>query len=295
MDAAKPPARTRRRPHREARCTASPSASRTSSTLPACRPRPTRKSWSITSPNRTPSASPTARRRRHRHGQAQHARVRHRRAELRPAVPAGAQSVEPAAPPGGSSSGSGAGVASGMFPLGTRHRHRRFGAQSGERLRHCRPEADLWPVSRRGVFPLAFTLDHVGPMTRTVADNALLLEVLAGHDPRDPGSAQTSARHLAQRSTAVWTGLRDRLHSSLPRNGYAGPSRCHRRAGGCRTHPGGRRRPRQTVTLPKLSEFAGVNRVILCSEAWSIHAPGCANGPEIMARWRGAACCRARS
>ena len=31
-------------------------------------------------------------------------------------------------------------------------------------------------VSRRGVFPLSFTLDHVGPMTRTVADNALLLD-----------------------------------------------------------------------------------------------------------------------
>src|SRR6266404_9127862 len=41
-------------------------------------------------------------------------------------------------------------------------------------------------VSRRGVFPLSFTLDHVGPLTRTVADNALILEVIAGHDPLDP-------------------------------------------------------------------------------------------------------------
>src|SRR5438034_915901 len=44
-------------------------------------------------------------------------------------------------------------------------------------------------VSRRGVFPLAFTLDHVGPMARSVDDVALLLDTLAGHDPADPGSA----------------------------------------------------------------------------------------------------------
>jgi amidase len=41
-------------------------------------------------------------------------------------------------------------------------------------------------VSRHGVFPLSASLDHVGPMTRTVADAAAMLEVIAGPDPRDP-------------------------------------------------------------------------------------------------------------
>ena len=58
-------------------------------------------------------------------------------------------------------------------------------------------------VSRRGVFPLSFTLDHIGPMTRTVEDNALMLEVIAGHDPVDPGSAAAPQGHYPPRSIAA--------------------------------------------------------------------------------------------
>ena len=81
--------------------------------------------------------------------------------------------------PGGSSSGSGAGVAAGLFPLA-------LGTDTGGSVRNpasvcgivgLKPTYGL--VSRRGVFPLSFTLDHVGPMTRTVADNALLLDTIA--------------------------------------------------------------------------------------------------------------------
>ena len=63
-------------------------------------------------------------------------------------------------------------------------------------------------VSRRGVFPLAFTLDHVGPMTRTVADNALLLDTLAGHDPQDPGSRAAPKRYHAAGLERGVRGLR---------------------------------------------------------------------------------------
>ena len=77
--------------------------------------------------------------------------------------------------PGGSSSGSGAGIAAGLFPLA-------LGSGTGGSVRNpasacgivgLKPTYGL--VSRRGVFPLSFTLDHVGPLTRSVADNALLL------------------------------------------------------------------------------------------------------------------------
>ena len=94
--------------------------------------------------------------------------------------------------PGGSSSGSGVAVASGMLPAA-------LGTDTGGSVRNPASMCaivGLKPtygrVSRRGVFPLAYSLDHVGPMTRTVADNAALLQVLAGHDAQDPGSADVS-------------------------------------------------------------------------------------------------------
>ena len=45
-------------------------------------------------------------------------------------------------------------------------------------------------VSRRGIVPLSWTLDHAGPIIRSVEDAALVLGVLAGHDPLDPRSLQ---------------------------------------------------------------------------------------------------------
>ncbi len=90
--------------------------------------------------------------------------------------------------PGGSSSGSGAAVAARMC-------HGALGSQTSGSI--VRPAAfcgivGLKPtfgrVSRHGVHPLAWTLDHPGPMARTVRDAALLLEAIAGPDPRDPAT-----------------------------------------------------------------------------------------------------------
>ena len=52
--------------------------------------------------------------------------------------------------------------------------------------RHLKPTYGR--VSRYGVLALAESLDHVGPMTRTVEDAAIVLEAIAGFDPNDPTS-----------------------------------------------------------------------------------------------------------
>lgn len=90
--------------------------------------------------------------------------------------------------PGGSSGGSGAAVAAGMSVVS-------LGTDTGGSIRI--PAAfcgivGLKPthgrVSKYGVFPLAWSLDHIGPMTKTVSDAAILLEHIAGYDPMDPTS-----------------------------------------------------------------------------------------------------------
>ena len=92
----------------------------------------------------------------------------------------------PAHTPGGSSSGSAAAVAARMCPAA-------LGSQTvGSVLRPASYNGvvGLKPtygrVSRHGVIPVSWSLDTVGWMTRTVEDAALLLEVMAGHDPQDP-------------------------------------------------------------------------------------------------------------
>ena len=91
--------------------------------------------------------------------------------------------------PGGSSSGSAAGVAAQLVPLA-------FGSQTAGSI--LRPAAfngvvgfkpTYGRISKRGVFPLAWSLDHVGVLTRSVEDCGLFLSAVAGYDPLDPGSA----------------------------------------------------------------------------------------------------------
>ncbi|MDP1750576.1 MAG: amidase [Reyranella sp.] len=175
--------------------------------------------------------------------------------------------------PGGSSSGSGSGVAAGLFSMA-------LGSDTGGSVRNpasCCGIVGLKPtyglVSRRGVFPLSFTLDHVGPMTRTVADNALMLEVLAGHDPADPGSAAVPRGRYAEGLERDMRGLRvgfvQHFHEvDLPADPEVTAALEHV----ARTLQLEGAEVRD-VHLPTLGEFAAVNRVILQSEAWAIHGP----------------------
>jgi aspartyl-tRNA(Asn)/glutamyl-tRNA(Gln) amidotransferase subunit A len=92
--------------------------------------------------------------------------------------------------PGGSSSGSGAAVAAGLC-MGS------LGSCTGGSIRGPAAyssivglKATYGRVSRYGVVPLSWSLDHCGPMTWTVEDSALMLQAIAGYDPKDPTSSQ---------------------------------------------------------------------------------------------------------
>ncbi len=175
--------------------------------------------------------------------------------------------------PGGSSSGSGAGLAAGFFPLA-------LGSDTGGSIRNpasangivgLKPTYGL--VSRRGVFPLSFTLDHAGPMARSAADVALLLDAIAGHDPADPGSAATAAHHFGRDLGLGARGLRigfvRHFHEiDIP----AAPEVTAALEDAARLLQA-EGATVETVSLPSLTEFAAVNRIILGSESWSIHAP----------------------
>ena len=110
--------------------------------------------------------------------------------------------------PGGSSSGSGAALAA-CLTVGA------LGSDTGGSIRgpaaFC-GIAGIKPtygrVSRAGVLTLSWTLDHTGPMARSVEDCALMLGALAGHDPADPASSREPVPDYTAQLGAGVRGLR---------------------------------------------------------------------------------------
>ena len=109
---------------------------------------------------------------------------------------------------GGSSSGSGAGVAAGLM-MGA------LGSDTGGSIRNpaalcglagLKPTYGL--VSRFGVYTNSFSYDHAGPMTWSVEDCAIMLQAIAGHDPKDPASADRPVPDYRAALTGGIKGLR---------------------------------------------------------------------------------------
>lgn len=103
--------------------------------------------------------------------------------------------------PGGSSGGSGVAIASNMS-IGT------LGTDTAGSIRipssacgivGLKPTHGL--VSKYGCWPLAWSLDHIGPMTKTVTDAAAMLEVLAGYDSKDPTSVNVPTMKYTEKLT----------------------------------------------------------------------------------------------
>lgn len=171
---------------------------------------------------------------------------------------------------GGSSGGSAAAVAGGLC-------YGSLGSDTGGSIR-C-PAAvcgivGLKPtygrVSRTGVVPLAWSLDHVGPMTRTVEDAALLLEGIAGHDPADSTSVRRTVPAYTRELEAGVRGLR----LGVPREYFweALPPEVETvvRAGIERLRAGGAEI--REVSLPWMDLASAAQAVILRAEATAYHS-----------------------
>ncbi len=185
---------------------------------------------------------------------------------------------------GGSSSGSAAAVAAGLA-LGA------LGSDTGGSIRlpasFCgiaglKPTPGL--VSRRGVIPLAPSLDTAGPMAWTAEDCAILLDALAGHDAADPASVAGPAISYTAAIATPLKGLRVGVLRHVYEHDMPAAPEVHvamNRAAavlkslGCRV---------EDATLPPLQEYNAVGRVIITSEAYALHEANLRTRPSDYSR-----------
>lgn len=183
--------------------------------------------------------------------------------------------------PGGSSSGSGAAVSAGLC-MGS------LGSCTGGSIRgpaaYCSMvglKATYGRVSRYGVVPLSWTLDHCGPMTWTVEDAALMLQAIAGYDPNDPTSSQAP---VPDYSAALRNDING-LTIGVPRHFFfADDPRIDRdtldrveTALQALENLGARV---QEVTIPTLDYAGAAQPVIMLSEAFAYHEQNLRHAPQ---------------
>ncbi len=181
--------------------------------------------------------------------------------------------------PAGSSSGSGAAVAAGMAYMA-------MGSDTGGSIRSPAGFCGLagfkpsyGRLSRRGIFPLSWTQDHAGPLARTTEDCALVMQVTAGHDPKDPTSVDAPVPDFISTLNRPIEGMR----IGWCRDWYEGETDASVEQAvasmaetlqslGAEIVP---------ITLPPLADFHACGRIIILSEAFSIHRRWIAEQPEM--------------
>ena len=173
----------------------------------------------------------------------------------------------------GSSSGTGAAVAAGLILGGT-------GSDTGGSIRGpaalcgiagIKPTSGL--SSRAGILPLAFSLDHAGPMAWTAEDCALLLQAMAGHDPEDPASANRPVPDFSAQIGKGVKGLRigvvrhffetDHRASDATRAGIDAAMDFFRKEGA----------EVRDITLSPAADYHAVGYLLMVTEAFTLHGP----------------------
>jgi aspartyl-tRNA(Asn)/glutamyl-tRNA(Gln) amidotransferase subunit A len=172
---------------------------------------------------------------------------------------------------GGSSSGTGAAVAAGLVLGGT-------GSDTGGSIRgpaaFC-GLAGLKPsygrISRAGILPLAFSLDHAGPMAWTAEDCAIMLQAMAGHDPADPASADRPVPDFRAALSREVKGLRialarhfyetDNPADEATRQGIAAAVKVFQDLG-CSV---------RELRLSPLADWTACGMIILLAEGYAVH------------------------
>jgi aspartyl-tRNA(Asn)/glutamyl-tRNA(Gln) amidotransferase subunit A len=183
--------------------------------------------------------------------------------------------------PGGSSSGSGAALAAG-FCLGA------LGSDTGGSIRtpaaHCGIvgiKPTFGRISRFGVIPLSWSLDHAGPMTRSVEDCAIMLQVLSGYDRKDPASVDVAVPNFQE---GMKSGIRE-LRVGVPRRNWFDEN--------LGIHPQSEATFDEALKVlrdlgAKIVDIDGkpfslarkANQTILISEAYTYHEKTCQQTPE---------------
>ncbi len=111
-----------------------------------------------------------------------------------------------------------------------RHRHRRLDPPARRALQLRGHEADLRRVSRYGLVAFASSLDQIGTFTKTTEESAMLLEILAGHDPRDNTSVD---RPVPKYTQSLHQGVKG-LRLGVPKEYFIAGHRPRDREGGAR-------------------------------------------------------------
>ncbi len=183
--------------------------------------------------------------------------------------------------PAGSSSGSGAAIAAGFSPatLGSDTGGSIRGPAAACGIAGLKPTYGL--VSRRGVIPNCFSHDHAGPLAWTSEDLAFLMQVIAGHDPEDPGSANVPIPDY----TAALTGDVKGMTIGVPVTWLEDedPPKPETKAAfeaalevfrglGCSVRP---------VKLPPMRQFDDAKKTIAVAELFTIHGKDLRTRPEL--------------